>query len=208
MGDSILDKAHYLDEHDSLEEILKDAKPDAQISLLAIDGALTADTHRQLESIPEKPGCVFLSCGISEFDDSINELDGIDITSLEDITANKEKVDAYRRRTKTRRDAFRASFVSLIDKLAEQCNKIAVFGIYSNAPANTDVQRRSFGTVNDVIMEESALRNIPIINVGALLKNPEDFSTVMPVRPSVYGGRKIFARVKDVIDSNFEHGIY
>jgi len=192
MGDSILDNAHYLDEQDSVEEILKDTIPNAHITLLAVDGALTSDIHRQLESIPEKPTSVFLSCGSGEFCDETNDLNEIDFTSMESVQefmADKEKFAVQRHKTKIARSKFRASYASLIDKIAEKCNNIAVFGIYKNVAANKDTPIRSFGLVNEVIMEESARRNIPVINLGALLHKPEDFSTASPIRPSACGGQ-------------------
>jgi len=162
-----------------VEEILKDTIPNAHITLLAVDGALTSDIHRQLESIPEKPTSVFLSCGSGEFCDETNDLNEIDFTSMESVQefmADKEKFAAQRHKTKIARSKFRASYASLIDKIAEKC--------------------------------KSARRNIPVINLGALLHKPEDFSTVSPIRPSACGGQNIVAKVMEIIDSDFKHGIY
>ena len=63
LGDSIFDNESYVDSGDSVKELLQMALPNSNVTLLAVDGDVTTDVHKQLESFPSDATCVFVSCG-------------------------------------------------------------------------------------------------------------------------------------------------
>jgi len=64
LGDSIFDNASYVAPGQAVIDQLRSALPDGWTArLLAVDGAMVADVHRQIDELPRDATHPLLSCG-------------------------------------------------------------------------------------------------------------------------------------------------
>lgn len=197
LGDSILDNAAYVDKNHSVQELLKAEMPGCEITLLAIDGALTSDIHTQLEGLPETATHVFVSCGGN---DAIEHVDVLN----QKCSSVEEALDHLSQR----RESFRHSYTQAIDAVRRKHENVAVFTVYNKIPNLNLPIRTALALFNEVILEELSSRMLPIVDLRVIFSEDQDYSPVSPIEPSVHGSRKIVSRIGQLVKTGFNCGIY
>ena len=197
IGDSILDNGPYVDENHSVQDLLKEKIPDCEVTLLAVDGSLTSDIHEQLKEFPASATHVFVSCGGND------AIDNVDVLNLEASTVEDGLI-----RLSERRESFRANYTTAIDAVCRKHSQVAVFTVYNKIPELDMPARTALALFNEVILEELSSRVLPIVDLRVIFSDEQDYSSVSPIEPSVYGGQKIVSRIESLVNSGFHSGIY
>jgi len=180
IGDSIFDNASYVSEGESVKELLSNEIPGAEITLLAVDGDVTTDIYRQLESFPENATNVFISCGGND------ALRSIDILEEKASTVG-EALDILN----GAREVFRSNYVSMLECVLKLHSTVNVCTIYNHVPGISARALTALALFNEIILEELSLRNIPVIDLRVICTENRDYSEASPIEPSKHGGVKI-----------------
>ena len=197
IGDSIFDNASYVGEAESVENLLSNQNPDAEVSLLAVDGAYTIDVHEQLKSFPDTATNVFVSCGGN---DALRSIDTLEVKSssvgesLDILFQVKEK--------------FRENYVSMLEGVLSKHDCVAVCTIYNKVPDLSERSYTALALFNEVILEELASRNLPVIDLRVICNEARDYSPISSIEPSVHGGKKIVSRIGAIVENGCLSGIY
>jgi len=197
IGDSILDNASYVDENDSIVDLLKNQIPNCKVTLLAVDGSMTSDIEKQLAHFPDDATHVFFSCGGND------GLDNVDV-----LNEKVFKVEEGLEKLSERIESFRYRYKAALTAVCAQCDHVAVFTIYNKVPGVSVRLRTALALFNEVIIEEVASKQLPLIDLRVIFNEEQDFSPLSPIEPSVYGGRKIASRMETLIKAEFSHGMY
>lgn len=190
IGDSIFDNASYVSEGESVSDLLALEFPEAKISLLAVDGDVTTDVFSQLKKFPKDATNVFISCGGNDALRSIGILDekvatvgdGLDILYLA-------------------RESFRSNYVAMIESILQMNSQVSACTIYNKVPGLSERSLTALAIFNEVILEELAVRNIPVIDLRVICNESTDYSEISPIEPSKNGGEKIVRSLVEIIAS-------
>jgi len=180
-----------------VEDLLRVAIPESKVSLLAVDGSLTADIEGQLKEFPADATHVFVSCGGND------AIDNVDV--LNERISNVEQALVS---LSMRREEFRRTYSSAIDAVLKKHSKVAAFTVYNKVPELNVASQTALALFNEVILEELSSRQVPIVDLRVIFSEEQDYSPVSPIEPSVYGGGKIVSRIKELVHSEFRCGIY
>lgn len=188
LGDSIFDNAPYVDAGHSVSELLAASLPDAQVSLLAVDGDVTTDVNQQLKAMPSTATHVFVSCGgndalrsISKVNRSANTVGGA-LHILRDVT-----------------EAFRSNYKAMLSSILSKHASPVACTIYNRVPGLADIAKTALSIFNEIILEEAFALRVPIIDLRIIFDSEEDFSLISPIEPSAHGGRKIAKRISEIV---------
>ena len=194
LGDSIFDNAPYVNEGDTVSEQLSAMATTADVTLLAIDGDVTAGVRSQLAGLPTTATHLFVSCGGN---DALSALPLLG-ESVNNVTEALELMD---RVTATFRQDYRAMLESVMDKRIE----LAVCTIYNCVPGLPDAEVRALALFNEIILEEAIRMGLPVIDLRVICDEESDYSLVSPIEPSAAGGRKIAERILAVASGCANH---
>lgn len=131
MGDSILDNSTYVEEGQSVIELLNSTLPHCKTTLLAVDGSLTTDINTQLEEFPQSATHIFLSCGGNDAIENIDVL-SLKTDSVEDALVLLSK----------RVESFRQCYQSAIDAVCKKHTNVAGFTVYNKIPGLAQLPRQ------------------------------------------------------------------
>ena len=180
IGDSIFDNASYVSKGDSVSDLLRKAVPEAQVTLLAVDGDVTTDVKNQLRRFPKDATNVFVSCGGNDALGSINILE-------REVTSVGEALQLlYHAREK-----FRSNYIEMIKNITRVSNCVSACTIYNRIPGLSQSALVGLTIYNEVILEELAIRKIPVIDLRVICNDASDYSDLSPIEPSKEGGNKI-----------------
>ncbi len=193
IGDSIFDNTSYVADGESVKELLSKALPNADITLLAVDGDVTTDVYQQLESFPKDATDVFISCGGNDA-----------LRSIEILEQKVSTVGAALDLLHNARSIFRSNYVAILKVAMLECvlqlnSRVNVCTIYNNVPGVSDRALTALALFNEVILEELSLRNIPVIDLRVICTESSDYSGISPIEPSKQGGEKIVKAIAQCI---------
>ncbi len=180
IGDSIFDNRSYVDEGESVLELLTTKMPNADVSMLAVDGDITTDVHQQLTKLPSTATNLFLSCGGNDAIRSVGVLSEETSTvgsALEILFETMEK--------------FRVNYVSMLEAVLDKNKNLTACTIYNKVPGLNKRVYTALALFNEVILEELTSRGVPIIDLRVICNEPQDYSSLSTIEPSFYGGNKI-----------------
>jgi hypothetical protein len=180
IGDSIFDNSSYVYEGESVSELLSIAKPEAKISLLAVDGDVTTDVSKQLLKFPKDATTVFISCGGND------ALRSIDILEKK-VSSVGEALDILY----STRESFRSNYVAMLENVLRLNSRVSACTIYNNVPGISERALTALAIFNEVILEELSIRNIPVVDLRIICNESSDYSEISPIEPSRKGGEKI-----------------
>jgi hypothetical protein len=86
--------------------------------------------------------------------------------------------------------------------LSERHNNIVICTIYNKVPTIPESALSALALFNEVILEEAAVRNLPIIDLRVICNEVGDYSTVSPIEPSEQGGEKIVRVINTVLNNH------
>jgi lysophospholipase L1-like esterase len=190
LGDSIFDNRVYVSpEPDVRSQLLARLGTGSKVTLLAVDGHVTADvTRRQLERVPEDATHLVVSVGGN---------DALGHASIlgERASSVAKAVD----RLAQAQSSFARAYAEMVDAVAQRRVPTSVCTIYdANYP---EPQRRLVVTAlalfNDVITRAAFSRGLSLIDLRLICNAPADYAN--PIEPSAQGGDKIAAAIAQMV---------
>lgn len=187
LGDSIFDNRAYSqpepDVVTHLSELLDAPAADGRpwrASLLAVDGAVTADVHSQIARIPDDASHLVLSCG------------GNDALAHQHLlVAEVGSVHEALARLTDPLERFSSDYRSLLRELRAVHLPLTVCTIYNGnlGPPEAVSARVAVSLFNDIIQRVARAAHARVIELRAVCTEPSDYAN--PIEPSGAGGRKI-----------------
>ena len=191
LGDSIFDNAVYVPEKRSVTDHLRRILPAGTIlTLLAIDGSLTAQVAAQFSRLPQDATHLFISSGGN--DALMAKYRLVDSASRPEFLRVLESVTASI-------NQFRNEYRRLMGSTEKLNLPTTVCTIYSSVPGLEDMYKTVLSAFNDVIIQEAVARHLPIIELQQVCTDAEDYSAMSPIEPSSAGGEKIARRIALVL---------
>jgi hypothetical protein len=183
LGDSILDNRAYVPSKQAVTDQLAGILPNgAQVTLLAVDGSITAQVVGQLGRLPSDATDVFVSSGGNDAlrtKFQIFEPDG-----------GLEVMDVLQVLTQNVQD-FREEYRRLMNALEDIGIPVSVLTIYDSIPGLQEVHKTALSVFNDVIIHEASRKGFAIIDIRGVCTAEDDYSEMSPIEPSAKGGMKI-----------------
>ena len=208
-GDSIFDNRPYVqpDEPDVTTQVNAISPEDSKATRLAVDGDVTEDIYRQLQSLPNDATHLFISVGGND------ALGGINVFT-EPVT-NVGEALIY---VNTMRNQFETRYRKMLQHALSQQLPLTVCSIYyprfhsqnlervfpdSNGVNGETFQQMAMAALanfNDAIFRQVFQLKVPLIDLRVLCDEDEDFAN--PIEPSAVGGQKIARAIVDMLDSS------
>jgi len=196
IGDSIFDNASYVNDSESVEDLLQQKIPVAKVSLLAVDGDVTTDVLSQLEKFPNDATHVFVSCGGNDALRSIGILE-------KKSSSIKESLEVLHHA----REGFRQNYIAMIEAILKRHKDVSACTIYNNVPGLSEAALTALALFNEVILEELSARRLSIIDLRNICTEESDYSSISPIEPSKYGGIKIVERIETLLVSGKKYSM-
>jgi hypothetical protein len=180
-GDSVFDNAPYVEGPDVCAQVEAKLPAGWSVSMLAIDGSFIPDVPAQLARLPGDAEVLVVSAGGNDVLSQAGRLNDA-VGSVGEALLQLEGVV----------DQFRAEYGQLLDAVVRCGVRSVVCTIYRPNFPDGDFQRitsTALGLFNDVIIEEAAHRQLPILDIRAIFTEVGDYAN--PIEPSVQGGAKL-----------------
>ena len=185
LGDSIFDNAAYVRGGPDVVTQLRALLPaDARATLLAVDGAVTADVARQLGRLPPDATDLVLSVGGN---DALRHMDLLQRRARNGAEVLAWFADALA--------PFEAGYRALLGALVGPGRAVTVCTIYDGhlEPALRRPARAGVALFDDVIQRLARAADVPVIELRDVCSEADDYAN--PIEPSVQGGAKIAAAI-------------
>jgi len=188
LGDSIFDNARYVPDQAPVIGQVQQALPAGwTASLLAVDGGTTVDIATQIKKMPHDATHLIVSAGGN---DALGQL-GILIEPVGTVEEALVIVEEVRRR-------FRQSYHSMLGLLAPFNKPMVVCTVYDLIPGLRAPERAALSTINEIILREAFAAQLPVIDLRLICDQPEDYSHISSIEPSIRGGAKIARAIVEV----------
>lgn len=187
LGDSIFDNAHYTSGGPDVVSQVRDLLPSGWgASLLAIDGATTANIPDQMQRLPKECSHLVLSVGGNN---ALMEASRLGI-SFFGMTGepNSQSLDSLADIS----DAFESQYRSAVDVCLRPGLPLGVCTIYNGCFPDPSYQRIAsvaLAIFNDAITRVAIERDLPVIDLRSICAASADYAN--PIEPSSIGGEKI-----------------
>ena len=208
-GDSIFDNRPYVqpDEPDVTTQINALLPEGSKATRLAVDGDVTEDVYRQLQSLPNDATHLFISVGGND------ALSGINVFS--EPVANVGEALVY---VNTLRNQFETRYKKMLQHALSQQLPLTICSVYyprfhsqnlervfpdgnrENGETLQQMAMAALANFNDAIFRQAFQLKVPLIDLRVLCDDDEDFAN--PIEPSAVGGQKIARAIVDMLDSS------
>ena len=208
-GDSIFDNKPYVQpgEPDVTTQVNAILPEDSKATRLAVDGDVTEDIYRQLQSLPNDATHLFISVGGND------ALGGINVFT--EPVANVGEALIY---VNTMRNQFETRYKEMLQHALSQQLPLTVCSIYYPRFHSQNLERvfpdgngvngetfqqmamAALANFNDVIFRQAFQLKVPLIDLRVLCDEDENFAN--PIEPSAVGGQKIARAIVDMLDSS------
>ncbi len=194
LGDSIFDNAAYVRGGPAVIQQLRAKLPQGWHStLLAVDGSMAQDVHRQLERLPPDATHLVVSAGGNNALDHVNILSESARSAAEVLSRLAEVSERFR-------GLYREMLQAVLG-----CNfPTAVCTIYYPNFPDPMLQRIATAALtifNDVVIGEAFVAGVPLIDLRPVCSEAADYAN--EIEPSSAGGEKITAAIMRLVR---EHG--
>ncbi len=193
LGDSILDNGAYVGRDPAVIDQVRGELPSGwRATLLAVDGSVTRDVHRQIRQLPADASHVVVSAGGN---DALGE------TGL--LTMRVRSAAEVFERIADVRERFAQDYRDMLDAVLARALPTAVCTIYDGRAGDPLEQRlRAAGLTifNDVITREAVRRGLPVIDLRVVFTDPADYAN--PIEPSAAGGAKIACVIRALVTAH------
>jgi hypothetical protein len=188
LGDSIFDNGAYTSGGpDVVSHLRRLVQPEWQVSLLAEDGATTADLTRQVRHVPIDASHLVISIGGND------ALQNTDLLSLPTVSST-QALEAFATRLKVFEDAYRSAIIGV----TALRRKTMVCTIYNGALEEyATAARVGLAIFNDVILRAAVDFRLDALELRSICTEPDDYANA--IEPSNQGGLKIAGAVACVI---------
>jgi len=181
LGDSIFDNAAYVPGKPSVIEQLGQSLPGGwKVTLLAVDGDVTADVQNQIRRLPDDATHLIVSCGGN---------DALRHSSILNQSAGsvKEVLDYFT----SIRTSFQQTYSKMIGTLTGLNRHLAVCTVYDCVPGYEGSPMTALAMFNEIILREAFIAKVPVIDLRLICGERSDYSEISPIEPSAAGGEKI-----------------
>jgi len=181
LGDSIFDNASYVPPGCAVIDQLTASLPEGWTTTLrAVDGALVADVHQQIDRLPHDATHVIVSSGGN------NALDHLLMVAQPVRTVGEALVlfDGVRQR-------FSLQYDALLSRLLDTGCALAVCTVYDTVPGMDGGMLAALSMFNELILRCAIGRSIPLLDLRLVFEERSDYSEVSPIEPSAAGGAKL-----------------
>jgi hypothetical protein len=190
LGDSIFDNARYVPGGPSVIEHLGRALPSAwRATLLARDGAGTAEMARQLARLPEDATHVVVSVGGNDALDHSSLLHQEPAGSFAEVLTRLADIH----------EEFRREYRRVLESILTLGRRTAVCTVYDAIPGLDRVEAAALCLFNDAILREAFRAGLPVIDLRLVCTDAADYARSSPIEPSVVGGGKIARAVARLV---------
>lgn len=185
LGDSIFDNGAYVAGAPDVVRQLRAALPAGwSASLLAVDGAVTADVGRQLAAVPSDTTLLVISAGGNDAL-GVSHLLGRPAGTGADAVLTLAQAQA----------AFAGRYEAMVEAATGLGRPTALCTIY-NANFSGDegtIIRSALALFNDAITRAAFARGLPLIDLRLICSEAADYAN--PIEPSERGGSKIASAI-------------
>jgi hypothetical protein len=189
LGDSIFDNSPYVWPGPPVVEQLRRALPAGwQSTLLAVDGAITAEVHGQLSGLPPDATHICLSSGGN---DALRAI-GILAQRVGTVSEAAGILAAEQAR-------FRAAYEALFKVLLHLRKPLIVCTVYDSIPGLSIAARAALALFNEIILRSAFAAHAVVIDLRLVCDEAADYSALSPIEPSVHGGAKIVQAISEVV---------
>jgi hypothetical protein len=185
LGDSIFDNGSYTRGEPDVAGHLASVVPWTwRATLLAVDGARTADVGPQLDRVPHDATHLIVSVGGNDALYNSDLLETSVRSTAETLLMFADRLDAFER-----------AYRSTIDRVVALGREVTICTIYNGAldPQLARPARVALMTFNDVILRIAFAYRATIIDLRAICVERSDYAN--PIEPSGKGGWKIAAAI-------------
>lgn len=189
LGDSIFDNARYVPEGKCVIEHLREQLPAGwQATLLAVDGAVAEDVALQLRRLPEEATDLVVSVGG-------NDALGVATRLMEPAGSGA----AYLERLAAVHGWFTEQYRDMLRGVVATRRQVRVCTIYDAIPSLSAGERAGLCVFNDVIVREALRARVAVLDLRQVCDDRDDYSAMLPIEPSVIGGKKIASAIERVV---------
>jgi lysophospholipase L1-like esterase len=196
LGDSIFDNGVYVPGEPDVARQLQDALPDGwQVTLLAVDGAVTSGVERQLGRLPS---------GASHLVVSVGGNDALGESHL--LTRPCRTIGEGVARLAEAQASFAARYHAMVEAVLARGLPTALCTIYdaNYPPPQRTVIVAALALFNDVITRAAFSRALPLIDLRLICSESADYAN--PIEPSARGGARIAAAIARLVTTSDESG--
>jgi hypothetical protein len=190
LGDSILDNAAYVSGRPAvIDQVRNRLPPGWRASLIARDGSVIDDVHRQLERVPEDASHLVLSAGGNDVLHPIGVLQEPVATVGEALRLLAGIVGR-----------FEDEYQELMRAIERRGLRTTVCTIYNPCSPDERLQAEAvaaLGLFNDGILRAARAFKLPAIDLRAVCTDIADFAN--EIEPSSTGGAKIAGAIVEVV---------
>ena len=181
LGDSVFDNAAYVPGEPAVVDQLRAILPaDWAVTLLAVDGHVTASVERQLEKAPVDATHFVVSCGGN---DALGYLPVLEEQA-------RSVADVLDRFTRIRTD-FREKYRRMLRQVVAMERDVTVCTIYDCVPGLDPKAHAALSMFNEIILREAISATVAVIDLRLVCTEKSDYSELSPIEPSHRGGEKI-----------------
>ncbi len=196
LGDSIFDNGSYVPGEPSVPEQVQRHLPHGwQVTLLAVDGDVTADVRGQLDGIPGDTSCLIISVGGN---DALRQSDILE-QPVDNVGAALVELSRLRKR-------FAQEYRHMLGAVLEKELPSLVCTIYDQPPFSDPFMRQiiesSLPIYNDVILLMAIEFGVSVLDLRCICTEPSDYSELSPIEPSAVGGDKISAAIARIVQAS------
>ncbi|MFL6281067.1 MAG: SGNH/GDSL hydrolase family protein [Vicinamibacterales bacterium] len=185
LGDSIFDNGSYTRGEPDVAGHLASVIPWTwRATLLAVDGATTADVPAQLDRVPDDATHLVLSVGGNDALLNSDLLEARACSSSEVLLMFATRVEAFER-----------AYRRLVAQIVSFGRDVTICTIYNGAldPELARVARVALMTFNDVILRVAFAHRASVVDLRSICVDRSDYAN--PIEPSGTGGWKIASAI-------------
>ena len=196
LGDSIFDNGVYVPGGPAFDDQLRAVLPEEWVvSLLAVDGHVTASVEVQLADLPEDATHIVVSCGGNDA-----------LWHMPVLSEKAQSVAEVLDRFYEIRSDFRQKYRQMLEKVLATQRNVTVCTIYDCVPDLEPREHAALSMFNEVILREAIEARVTIIDLRLVCSERSDYSELSPIEPSRMGGEKIAAVLGNLLLGNSSPG--
>lgn len=192
LGDSIFDNGIYVPDEPCLSVQL--GAYVEQVTLLAVDGDVTADVGKQANGIPVSASHLFVSVG------------GNDALKAAGSLFSAQSGDEMLEILALTKERFGRVYRQMLERLQQTGLPLGVCTIYDRCPF-ADKRMGLLALVglavfNDEILRLASVEGLAVVDLRVICTEREDYSLLSPIEPSAQGGEKIAGVIAQVLEEH------
>lgn len=191
LGDSIFDNGGYVEPGRAVHDHFCRCLPSgSRATLLAVDGAVSADVASQLARLPADATHLIISVGGN---------DALPYASL----IRYERAETYldvADHLATIQQKFRLDYQTMLRGVLARGLPVAVCTVYNAIPGLTRAEACCLSLFNDVILLEAFRAGFAVLDLRLLCTDPDDYAACSPIEPSAVGGGKIARAISRLLE--------